>query len=189
VDQSVREVFDKQNAGMVFEGDFLVSLVEPYVDSAGLGTTANFFDFPSFFAGRPPSVMAGGDIAVMTRNTGNAAKLIQYLASPDSARIWAAKGGLVSPNIHVPLQTYPDPVSRQSATELINAKVVRFDLSDLLPPSFGSTPNAGLWAGLYDLLTLPPEQRTSEESIKQTLSTLEARAKSAYTRPPSCPGS
>jgi alpha-glucoside transport system substrate-binding protein len=188
VDQSVREVFDQHNAGMVFEGDFLVSLVESYVDSTGLGTTANFFDFPSF-GGQSTSVMAGGDIAVMTRNTNNAAKLMQYLASPDSARIWAAKGGLISPNIHVPLQTYPDPVSRQSAAELIDAKVVRFDLSDLLPPDFGSTPDAGLWSGLHDLLIQPPEQRRSKESIKRTLNTLEARAQSAYTRPPSCPGS
>jgi alpha-glucoside transport system substrate-binding protein len=188
LDQSVKEVFDQHNAGMVFEGDFLVNQVGASVGSAGLGTVANFFGFPSF-GGPSPAVVAGGDIAVMTRNNDSAAKLMQYLASPDSARIWAAEGGLISANKNVPLDTYPDAVSRQSAADLIEAKVVRFDLSDLLPPDFGSTPDEGLWSGLRDLVAKPPEERGSVATIDRTLNTLEARAKSAYTRPPDCPGS
>jgi len=187
LDQSVKEVFEQHNAGMVFEGDFLVNQVGQSVGPDGLGTDAKFFDFPSF--GLPPSVMAGGDIAVMTNDNDNTAKLMQYLASPDSARIWAAKGGLISPNSGVPLKVYPDLVSRQSAAELIGAKVPRFDMSDLLPPSFGSTPNRGLWGGLHALLNAPPDQRRSPELIKKTLGTVEARASSAYNRPPDCPGS
>jgi len=187
LDQSVKEVFEQHHAGMVFEGDFLVNQVERFVGPDGLGTDAKFFDFPSFDL--PPSVMAGGDIAVMTNDNDNTAKLMQYLASPDSAKIWAAQGGLISANRNVPLETYPDAVSRQSATELINAKMVRFDMSDLLPPDFGSTPNEGLWSELQKLLTLPLKQRGSKESIKKTLTTLDAQADSAYKRQPRCPGS
>jgi ABC-type glycerol-3-phosphate transport system substrate-binding protein len=190
LDQSVQQVFEQHNAAMVFEGDFLVNQVLNIVGSE-LGDTAKVFSFPSF---GPPSatpaatVMVGADTAVMTNNTPGSAKLMEYLASADSARIWAASGGLISPNKNVPPEVYPDPVSRQSATELANARLIRFDLSDLLPPEFGSTPSEGLWAGLHELLSYPVEQRGTLATIRRTMNILEARARSTYNRP-HCPNS
>ncbi|HVQ91583.1 MAG TPA: ABC transporter substrate-binding protein [Mycobacteriales bacterium] len=178
LNQSVAAVFDEHNAGMVFEGDFLVNSVASLVGTAGLWNRAKFFEFPSF--GRPNStLMVGGDIAVMTRRSAGAARFLQYLASPESAASWARAGGLVSPNRNLPLDTYQDLASRQSAADLANAKVIRFDLSDQLPTEFGGTPDQGLWLGLHDLLKKSPAELKDPQTITSLTRTLELRATGA----------
>ena len=60
-----------------------------------------------------------------------------YLTSPGAGRIWVSTGTTVSANRRIPLSTYPNSLVRAAAQQVSQAKVVRFDGSDLLPGSLG----------------------------------------------------
>ena len=81
--------------------------------------------------------MGGGDVVVMFQDSPAARALIEYLASPEAAQIWAERGGFSSPNANVDEAVYPDEITRTTASALAQAEVFRFDLSDLLPGAFG----------------------------------------------------
>jgi len=68
---------------------------------------------------------------MLLHSTPQATALIKYLAAPQSAAIWAKLGGFASPNNKVPLSAYPDPVSREDAKQLVDAKAFVFSLDDL----------------------------------------------------------
>ena len=81
--------------------------------------------------------MGGGDVVVMFKDNPAARALIQYLATPAAATIWARRGGFSSPNKNVPASAYPDALTRTTAGALAQAETFRFDLSDLQPSEFG----------------------------------------------------
>jgi alpha-glucoside transport system substrate-binding protein len=168
---SVTQVFtDPPDGAIVYEGDFVAGVITDETD-AQLGTDADFFDFP-LVEGAEPSVMGGGDMAVMLTDNEAAQALMRYLASPEAGEIWAARGGFTSPNQNVDLGRYPDDITRRSAEALTTAEVFRFDLSDLQPAEFGSTPGAGIWGLLQDFMRNPDDA----EGIAQQLEDAAARA-------------
>jgi hypothetical protein len=171
---SVTRVFaDPPEAAMVFEGDFVASVVgaETGADPAQV---ADFFDFPAIGASPPAVVAGGGDVAVLLRDTPAAQALVTFLATPEAGEVWAALGGFTSPNRGVDLSVYPGNVARRAARALVEADVV-FDLSDLQPPAFGGTPGQGLWKLLQDFVADPG-------AIDRLVGELEAAATAAYGR-------
>ena len=100
-------------------------------------------------------VMGGGDTVVMFRNSAAARALIDYLATPQAAEIWAKRGGFSSPNKDVKASVYPDPIQRRMAVALATAPVFRFDMSDQAPAAFGATVGQGEWKILQDFLKNP----------------------------------
>jgi ABC-type glycerol-3-phosphate transport system substrate-binding protein len=169
---SVTQVFaSPPKAAMVYEGDFAASNITGSTD-AKLGTDANFFPFPSI-GGAKTSVVAGGDTAVLMKDSDGGKALMQFLASPQAAEIWVKLGGFISPNKSVAESSYPDPTLAKAATSLANAEVVRFDMSDLTPPAFGGTPAKGEWKDLQDFLRNPSD-------IQGTQQKLESDAAAAY---------
>src|SRR5207253_2468937 len=119
----------------------------------------NVFAFPSI-NGSPPSVVAGGDTVVTFKDTPAVRAFISYLASPEASTIWAKRGGFTSPNKQVPLSAYSDKLTRASAQLLVQAKVSRFDLSDLEPAAFGATTGQGEW-GIFQKFLKSPKNVTS----------------------------
>ena len=99
--------------------------------------------------------------------------LIKYLATPEAAEIWVRRGGFTSANKKVDMSAYPDPVTRQSAEQLVKATTFRFDMSDLEPAAFGGTPSQGEWQVLQDFLRRPTD-------VDGTASKLEAAATKAF---------
>jgi alpha-glucoside transport system substrate-binding protein len=171
-EESVRQTFaNRPAAAMVFEGDFVAGVISGET-RAQLGVDADVFPFPA--AGRSgPMVVAGGDAAVLMRQSPAGDALIRYLASPQAAAIWAARGGFVSPNISLDLSVYPDAISRSIAGGLLEAgSNLRFDLSDLQPASFGGTENRGMLKVLQDFLV----RRDVNGAARQ----LEKAAREAY---------
>jgi len=138
-------------AALVYEGDFVAGVIGAETQ-ATLGTDADFFDFPSI-SGSPPSVVAGGDMAVLMTESEAGKAFMKFLTTPEAATIWAKLGGFSSPNKNVDPSVYPDDITRRAATALANAEVVRFDMSDLEPPAFGGTPGKGEWKLLQDFLS------------------------------------
>ncbi|MET7757493.1 ABC transporter substrate-binding protein [Streptomyces sp. NPDC005389] len=173
---SVEKVFGPEpEAGMVYEGDFVGGVAK---DEFGRkpGEDAKFFPFPAVGAGAPP-VVSGGDAAVVLKDAKNAEagmKLLEFLATPEAAEVWAGAGGFLSPNKNVKPEAYGDATTRATAASLVAAgDSVRFDMSDQAPAAFGGTKGAGEWKILQDFLRDP-------SNPKATAAALEAAAAKAY---------
>lgn len=160
-------------AAMVFEGDFVGGFITGRTP-AELGIDADVFPFPAFGAS-PPTVVGGGDAAVLLRRSLAGEAFIRYLAGADAAALWASSGGFVSPNRNLDLALYPDEISRSVARRLLEAgDDFRFDLSDLQPAAFGATAGQGLRGGLQEFLR--------SRDVDATARRLEADAAAAFGR-------
>jgi alpha-glucoside transport system substrate-binding protein len=170
---SVTQVFqDPPQGAIIFEGDFVGGIITGETN-AQLGTDADFFDFPSI-DGSPPGVVGGGDIAVLLDNTPGGEALIAYLASEQAGELRASLGGFISPNQSVPLDAYPDDVTRRAAEAFQKAgEEAKYDLSDLQPTEFGATTGQGIWGIFTDFLQDPTD-------VDGTAQKLEDAAKQAY---------
>jgi alpha-glucoside transport system substrate-binding protein len=166
---SVSNVFaEEPKAAMVIEGDFVPGVVESPLEPE---TGYNVFAFPSV-NDSPPSVVGGGDLAVMFNDTPAAQAFIEYLATPEAAEIWAGRGGFSSANQNVDSSVYPDPITETTASAIAEAEEFRFDLSDLQPSEFGSTEGQGMWKLFQDFVANPDDV----DGIAQQLETAAAAA-------------
>jgi alpha-glucoside transport system substrate-binding protein len=166
---SVTQVFsDPPKAAQVIEGDFVGGVISAETQ-AEPETGFNVYAFPDIGDSANP-VVGGGDVIVMFQDNPAARALIEYLASPEAAEIWAERGGFSSPNQNVDTSVYPDEITRTTASALAEAEVFRFDLSDLQPAAFGSD---AMFSLMQDFLRNPDDV----DGITQKL---EAEAKKAY---------
>jgi alpha-glucoside transport system substrate-binding protein len=153
---SVTNAFKKNPDGsQVIEGDFVESVI---TDSTPAKPEQGFdvFDFPSI-DGSGATVVGGGDSVIMFKDSPAAQALVEYLATPEAAEIWARRGGYSSANKNVPDSAYEDPLLRRTATAIGDAETFRFDLSDLQPAAFGATVGQGLWKLFQDFLRNPDD--------------------------------
>ena len=131
----------------------------------------NFFPFPDIDPQYAGAVEVGGDLFGMFRDTPQARALIKYLTTPEAQAIWVRRGGALSPNKRVALDTYPDPLARQQAQTLIGARIVRFDASDLMPEAM----NNAFFKAILDFVQNPGNldsilaglDRTREDAYKR----------------------
>jgi alpha-glucoside transport system substrate-binding protein len=150
---SVTQVFaDPPKAAQVLEGDFVGAVIGDET-KAQPQTDYNVYSFPEI-NGSGPVVVGGGDVMVMFKDTPAGRALIDYLATPEAAEIWAGKGGFSSPNKNVDESVYTDEFTKKTATDLANAETFRFDMSDLMPGAFGSD---ALFTLLQDFVKSPQD--------------------------------
>ncbi|MGZ8782769.1 MAG: ABC transporter substrate-binding protein [Gaiellaceae bacterium] len=169
---SVTQVFaDPPKAAQVLEGDFVGGVISAETKVKAVDGF-NVYAFPEI-GDSGPVVVGGGDVMVMFKDNPASRALIEYLATPEAAEIWAAKGGFSSPNKNVDAGVYPDELTKQTATELANAEVFRFDMSDLMPGAFGSD---AFFTLLQDFLKSP-------DDIDGITQKLEKAAASAFKTP------
>jgi alpha-glucoside transport system substrate-binding protein len=151
---SVSNVFAEDPKGaIVIEGDFVPGVVESPLDPE---TGYNVSPFPNI-NDSPPSVVGGGDLAVMFEDTPASRAFIEYLATPEAHEIWAGRGGFSSANQNVDPSVYPDPITETTASAIAEAEEFRFDLSDLQPSEFGATEGQGLWKFFQDFVANPDD--------------------------------
>jgi alpha-glucoside transport system substrate-binding protein len=100
------------------------------------GTDFDFVPFPTIASAGQGSEEVAGDLLGMFRNTPAARELIAYLTTPNAQAAWIRRpgSGAISVNRLVPLSDYRDTVSQALAENLTQAKSVRFDASDSMPP-------------------------------------------------------
>ncbi len=99
--------------------------------------------------------------------------LVEYLATPEAAEVWAALGGYSSANKDVDQSIYATDLGRRAVEAMINATAVRYDMGDVMPSAFGSTGGSGFWGGLQDWLGNPG-------NLDDVLATMEAEAAAAF---------
>lgn len=160
---------------MVVEGDFVAGVVTARTH-ARIGVDVDEVPFPAAHPGVPATV-GGGDVAVQLRPSRAGSALMRYLATAEAASVWARAGGFISPNENVDFSVYPDPITRSIARSLVEAgDSFRFDLSDLQPAAFGSTPDGGMQQALASLL--------ATGDVAGTARRLEQLAVAAYGQEP-----
>jgi hypothetical protein len=97
------------------------------------------FAFPRINADAP-RVIGDADVVVMTKDNDATRALVNYLATPQAATIWAKRGGFfLSPNRGVSMTSYGAPAVRSLAKALASAGVFRLAISDTMPASFTQT--------------------------------------------------
>jgi len=150
--ESVDMVYGRHaNTAMVFEGDFVSSFLPRSVPQS----QARFFNFPSPGVRKASSIEVGGDVAVILRSSPDAQKMAAFLATPVAGEQWIREGGFISPNRALPLSSYGNELTRRLARRLVDARSVRFGLSDQEPTAFGSDPYQGMWAIFQSFLAHP----------------------------------
>jgi alpha-glucoside transport system substrate-binding protein len=170
---SVEDVFqDPPKAAQVIEGDFVPGVVASKTQLRA-GTGYDVFPFPSLGSGGDNVVVGGGDSITVFSDTPAVRAFVRFLATPEAAQTWAARGGFSSPNRGVDDSVYPDDITRTVATAIAEADTFRFDMSDLAPAAFGGTPGQGEWKILQDFASNPSD-------VDGTASKLEAAAAKAY---------
>ncbi|KNB49313.1 ABC transporter substrate-binding protein [Streptomyces caatingaensis] len=143
---------EDSKAAMVYAPDIAAAAIDG--TNARIGTDAKVFPFPA--VGGEPPVVTGGDVGVALKDNAAAQALLTFLASPDAARIWAARGGFLSANKNLDAAAYPDDTRRRIAKALVAAgDGFRFDMSDQAPAAFGGKPGQGEWKDLQDFLRNP----------------------------------
>ena len=153
---SVTQVFaDPPKAAQVIEGDFVGGVITSSTD-AEPEEGFNVYTFPSI-NDSPPVVVGGGDLVVLFTQNEAAQALVEWLATPEAAEIWAERGGFSSLNQNVDAGVYPDEITRTTATGLSEAETFRFDLSDLQPSEFGGTVGQGLFKLFQDFVRNPDD--------------------------------
>jgi alpha-glucoside transport system substrate-binding protein len=133
---AVEAVFgSKRGADLLMEGGFVGSFALALNPPPVPGATIAAAPFPSIDGSFGNPVIAGGDFLVAFDDDAAVRQLLAYLMSPGAGRIWVSHGTVVSTNKLVPLSAYPNELVRTAARQVITARVVRFDGSDLLPGS------------------------------------------------------
>jgi ABC-type glycerol-3-phosphate transport system substrate-binding protein len=170
---SVKLVFgDSPEAAIVYEADFVEGVILNET-SAQPGTGFDFFPFPTIAGSDSGYVLTGGDVAVVLKDNPEAMALVEYLATPESAEIWAALGGYSSANKDVDTSIYATDLGRRAVEAMVNATAVRYDMGDIMPSAFGATGGAGFWGGLQDWLGDPAD-------LDSVLEQMEAEAAAAF---------
>jgi alpha-glucoside transport system substrate-binding protein len=166
-EESVPQVFADPPAAATVEGlDAVIGLILAETEAQPV-ENFNVFPFPSI-NDSPPSVVSGGDGAVVLTDNPSAQRFVEYLASPEAAEVWAGKGGYISANQNLDPSAYPDDITRELATAIVEAgDEVRFDMSDLVPPEFGGTTGQGLWKLFQDFLKDPSNTSGIQKELEK----------------------
>ena len=115
------------------------------------GHDYGFFPFPTIDTQYKGAITVGADVVVMLRDTPAARSFMSYLAGAPAQETWIKLGGFTSVNRSVPSDSYPEPVGRAVASEVTDARVVRFGAGDMMPASL----QRAWWAGMLDLVQDP----------------------------------
>lgn len=136
-DSSLPLFEDPPGAYLHRQASFIAGFFPDYVQ-ADLESHVNAFYFPPIDEDQGRPVLGAGDVFAVTNDKPEVVAFLEYLATAEAAQYWASAGGFLSPNSSVPLDWYPDEITRVQAEILTTADVFRFDASDLMPGVVGA---------------------------------------------------
>ncbi|MDJ0707201.1 MAG: ABC transporter substrate-binding protein [Leptolyngbyaceae cyanobacterium MO_188.B28] len=120
-----------------------------FPDGVDPNTDVDVFPLPTINADYGLPILIAGDIFAMINDTPEARSLMQYLVTVEPHNIRARLGSYISPHRQVELSQYPDTLTQMQAEILLNADVVRFDGSDMMPGAVGA---GSFWMGMVDYI-------------------------------------
>jgi alpha-glucoside transport system substrate-binding protein len=178
---SLVDVFARGRAAMVPAGDFASPVIAEYADPDLVGV----FRFPGQPYGRQPLVV-GGDLAVLPRPAGPGGQaVLRWLASPAAARIWAARGGFISPLADVGAAAYGRRFRPYyPGQRLLEARQATglFDLSDQLTGKLAGGDGRGSWQIMQDFFVSAGRGDDLQQAAASTVERLAADAGGTVTQ-------
>ena len=142
-----RPMFDNPpKAWMHRQGNFITGFF-PDAIQANLVDEVGVFPLPAIDPAYGIPVLGGGDQFVVFNDTPEVRQFMEFLATWESGKSWAQAGGALFPYLNQDLSLYPNAIERSLAEALVNAKVFRFDASDLMPAQVGA---GSFWTGMVD---------------------------------------
>jgi alpha-glucoside transport system substrate-binding protein len=129
------------------QGSFITSFFPTSVKG---GVDYDFFYLPPIDAKYGKPVEFGGDIMAAFNDRPEVRAVLQYFTTFDGVKGWVAAGGALSPHNDSNLSVFTNDIDKKVQQVLLNATVVRFDASDLMPGAVGS---GTFWKGMSDYVS------------------------------------
>lgn len=136
-------------AMLLRQGNFVTGFFPPDV-LKNIDSDVGVFALPQWeggFEGQP--ILGGGDLAALFTMNDDTVKVMQFLTSPEFGGPWAKAGGWLSPHRTFDATNYADETTRRVAKIASDAKVFRYDGSDVMPTAVGG---GSFWTGMVDWL-------------------------------------
>lgn len=140
---------DPPKAWMHRQGNFITGFFPKKIQD-NLEEEVGVFGLPPIDPQWGLPVLGGGDQYVMFNDRPEVRKFMEFLTTSKSGEAWARAGGALFPHKDQNLDAYPDKLSLIQAEMLLNAKVFRFDASDMMPAKVGS---GSFWKGMVDIVS------------------------------------
>ena len=137
---------DPPRAWMHRQGNFITGFFPDEVQE-NLEDEVGVFALPAINPEYGIPILGGGDQYVVFNDRPEVREFMEYLATWESGKLWAQAGGALFPYLDQDLDAYPNAIERSLAEALVNAKVFRFDASDLMPAQVGA---GTFWTGIVD---------------------------------------
>jgi len=160
---------DPPTAYMYYLASFAQAFITSKYPHINPGDDYNFFTFPTINPKYAGAVTIGADVVVMVNDTPAARSFMTYLASAQAQEAWIKLGGFTSVNRGVSPDTYLDPVAREVAKELSEARISRFGAGDMMPASL----QKAWWKDMLELVKDPSKL----DSILNSLTSVAQSAK------------
>lgn len=116
-------------------------------------------------------ILVAGDVVNCFRKRPEVVEFAKFLISREVQEIWIKELGELSSNRNTDPSLYTNPVMKKAWDVLSNAKVSRYDGSDLMPGEVGT---GSFWSGVLDYVSGIP--------LETVLESIEASAVEAYSR-------
>ena len=129
------------------QGNFITSFFEKAKPGVKSGVDYDFFYLPPIDAKYGKPVLFAGDIMASFNDRPEVRAVMQYFTTYASVKGWVAAGGALAPHKDSNLADYTTDTDRKVAETLLNATVVRFDGSDLMPGAVGA---GSFWKAMTD---------------------------------------
>jgi len=142
-----RPLFDNPpKAWMHRQGNFITGFFPENIQ-ANLEDEVGVFALPAIDPQWGIPVLGGGDQFVVFHDRPEVREFMEFLTTWESGKLWAEAGGALFPYLDQDLNSYPNSIERSLAEALVDAKVFRFDASDLMPAAVGA---GSFWDGIVD---------------------------------------
>lgn len=148
--EAVLPLFKKDPTAMfVRQGNFITGFFPPDV-LKNIDTEVGVMAMPTWdggYEGQP--ILGGGDLAALFNLNDDTVKVMQFLSSDEFGAPWAKIGGWLSPHKTFDPSLYADETTRRVAKIAADAKVFRYDGSDLMPNAVGG---GSFWTNMVEWL-------------------------------------
>ena len=132
------------------QGNFITSFFEKSKPGVKGGVDYDFYYLPPIDPQYGKPVEFGGDLMTAFNDRPEVRAVLQYFSTFDGVAGWASAGGALSPHKNSDVSVYGTDLDRKVAQTLLNASVVRFDGSDLMPGAVGA---GSFWKAMTDYVS------------------------------------
>ena len=162
---SIKPLFENPPKAMMHrQGNFITGFMQQEIQD-NLEENVGVFALPSVDERWGTPVLGGGDQFVAFTDKPGVKEFMEFLTTWEACAPWAKVGGALFPHKNQDFMDYGNKIERQLAEILVNAKVFRFDASDLMPTEVGS---GSFWTEMVNYVSGAEDAETCLKNIDET---------------------